>query len=87
MRAGAAPVVRSYIVSVLTQVAKHGVWPDLAWDDIAQFFPHRVGKRLCLLLCARLYLRWTLLCPILVLLTCTSTCEVLIGFLDRGQVP
>ena len=46
VRAGAALVVRCYIVSVLTQVAKNGVWPDLAWDDIAQFFPHLVGKRL-----------------------------------------
>ena len=46
VRAGAALVVRCYIVSVLTQVAKNGVWPDLAWDDIAQFFPHLVGERL-----------------------------------------
>ena len=84
-------VVRCCIVSVLNQVAKNGVWPDLAWDDIAQFFPHLVGKRLllafaCLASSSLDFLSRWLCLSLLVMLTCTSTCEMLIGFIDRSQL-
>ena len=94
VRAGAALVVRCYIVNVLTQVAKNGVWPDLAWDDIAQFLPHLVGTRLLPAPACPASSSLDSPAPVSlalpvpqVMLTCMSTCEVLVGFMDRSLLP
>ena len=100
VRAGAALVVRCYIVSVLTQVvcspklrkmASGPTWRGTILPKISLILLVSV---FCLLLRARPRLRWILLrlsrwlCLfLLVMLTCTSTCEVLIGFMDRSLLP